>query len=85
MKTIKIILIIVIVLFSSNVYSSDTNKWLGKTNSKGHFTTFKKYRKSTIPKYRPIPTFKPYPNVYWDDGEGKKHHLGKYDNQRMRR
>ena len=73
---LKISIVILILLFSSMSFAEE-KRWIGKTNSKGHITTPKKPRKSS-PKYLPKPKFTPYPNVYIEDGDGKKHHLGKY-------
>jgi hypothetical protein len=56
---------------------AEEKKWIGNTNNKGHITKHRRVRKST-PRNYPKPKFIPYPNVYWETGDGKKHHLGKH-------
>jgi hypothetical protein len=74
----KIIIYVLIILFSFSISFAGEKRWIGNTNNKGHITKSKRYRKSTIPKNYPKPKFIPYPNVYWETGDGKKYHLGKY-------
>ena len=73
----KIIISILIVLFFYSISFSQEKRWIGKTNNKGFIITSKKHRKSS-PRNYPKPKFIPYPNVYWETGDGKKHHLGKH-------
>ena len=72
----KTIVFIIIILFSFSISFAGEKRWIG-TNDKGYITKHKRVRKST-PRNYPKPKFIPYPNVYWETGDGKKHHLGKH-------
>jgi hypothetical protein len=80
-KCVVTILTISFIFLFTSIAEGRDKRWMG-TNKKGHFTSSRHTSKRNSPRYKT--NFKPYKNIYWENGTEKKYNLGRFKAKRIR-